>query len=51
MKEYILDLTALNPNDPVDERFADHHARVEMENILLDHRGKKIRIKITICRK
>lgn len=43
-QEYIIDLTSLNPKDPVDERWADSFARNQSENIILDYRGKKIKI-------
>jgi len=50
MKEYIFDLRNLIQNDEVCETFADHPARVEAEGMLLDHRGKKIRVRVTEIR-
>ena len=48
MKEMILDLRELDTGDPEDNaELADIPARTEMESMLLDYAGKRIRIRIT----
>ena len=41
MKEYIIDLRTLSEDE------IDSPAKVEMENMLLDHAGVVIRVKVT----
>jgi hypothetical protein len=53
MKEYIIDLTSLGELDQYELEgggFADHGCIQKMEEMLLDHIGKKIRIRVTIMK-
>jgi len=51
MKELILDLRGMDTGCPeYDAELADMPARIEMENMLLDHAGKIIRVKVTVMR-
>jgi hypothetical protein len=56
MKEYIEDLTSLGEftdeelEDEFADCFADHGCIHRMERMLLDHIGKKIRIRVTVMK-
>ena len=47
MKEIILDLRSIGEDG---DYWADSPARIELEEIMLDHSGKKIRVKITVVK-
>ena len=47
MKELILDLRMVESDDDI----VDHPARIELENLLFDYMGKRIRVKVTVLRK